>query len=250
MQVLSLEAAIAEISKLKDAAAAAAEETTAVRAKLHNAVRKGKTIDAERAKRAGEAEALAARVAELEESLRAAQATPDSNGAQDPAVSHTQVDQQLGTLQQDKHALQQQLQELAARERESTQRAAMLEERLQQEAAAAAAAKREAEVHVAEEADAREARLQASLARLQQENAALRCRLASMRRVTNTACVQYILYEEGAGGAACPINPSACNAQGAGWAGAGGRSGAAPGRGCAPGPSARRRGRCQARGRC
>lgn len=175
----NLEAALAEVARLREAAAAAAEETAAVRAKLHNAVRKGKTIDAERAKRAGEAEALAARMAELEESLRAAQATPDRNGAHDAAESHSQVQEQLKTLQQDKHALQQQLQELAARAQESASRAAALEQRLQQEATAAAAA-RAADAHAAGEeaarqAAAREATLQASLLKLEQDNAGLRC---------------------------------------------------------------------------
>ncbi len=144
-----------------------------MRAKLHNAVRKGKTIDAERAKKASEAEALAARVAELECAISAAKAA----GAPDSSVAPEATERELDSLRQDNHALEQQLRELAAREQESAAMAAALEGRLQQEAAAQTA-KREAEANAAQEAAAqaaaREALLQATLAEAKQENAELR----------------------------------------------------------------------------
>lgn len=66
----SLESALVEVSSLKEALNTASAETEAVRAKLHNAVRKGKTIDLERKKAVSEVDELKQQLAAVQTELK------------------------------------------------------------------------------------------------------------------------------------------------------------------------------------
>lgn len=105
----SLEAALAEMSSLKEALSSANLETEAVRAKLHNAVRKGKTIDLERKKAVSE-------VDELKQQLSAARSELE----------------ELQGKEQTQLAVQDQNADLAKELQASCARAAALDERLKQ----------------------------------------------------------------------------------------------------------------------
>ncbi len=66
----SLDSALVEVSSLKEALNTASAETEAVRAKLHNAVRKGKTIDLERKKAVSEVDELKQQLAAVQTELK------------------------------------------------------------------------------------------------------------------------------------------------------------------------------------
>ena len=105
----SLESALAEVSSLKEALSTATAETEAVRAKLHNAVRKGKTIDLERKKAVSD-------VDELKQQL---------------AAAGIELKELLGE-NQTQLALQEQNADLSRQLQASSARTAALDERLKQ----------------------------------------------------------------------------------------------------------------------
>ena len=105
----SLESALAEVSSLKEALSTATAETEAVRTKLHNAVRKGKTIDLERKKAVSD-------VDELKQQL---------------AAAGIELKELLGE-NQTQLALQEQNADLSRQLQASSARTAALDERLKQ----------------------------------------------------------------------------------------------------------------------
>ena len=173
MSLTSLESAGAEVARLSD-------ELSVVRSKLHNAVRKGKTIDAERVKKAAEAEQLAAKVAHLKHELQEANLKQGRDALLDTHVNTSQHD--FEDLLKHKHLLEQRLESQGAQLQDSAFKAASLEERLQQVQAEANASleavmsQLEASKEEAlRQAAAREALLQCSLSALQQERAEQQC---------------------------------------------------------------------------
>jgi hypothetical protein len=86
-----------QMEELKEALAKAEQEKEAVRAKLHNAIRKGKAIEAERAKVAAESQALAERLQQAEAALAARNAAAAAAAAAPPpppaADSATKVEE-------------------------------------------------------------------------------------------------------------------------------------------------------------
>ncbi len=76
-----------DLDSLREALSAAKAETEAVRAKLHNAVRKGKTIDAERKKAVGELSDLAKELANAQEQLTEVQSSTAALHEQDGDLS-------------------------------------------------------------------------------------------------------------------------------------------------------------------
>ena len=76
-----------DLDSLREALSAAKAETEAVRAKLHNAVRKGKTIDAERKKAVGDLRDLAKELANAQEQLKEVQSSTAALLEQDGDLS-------------------------------------------------------------------------------------------------------------------------------------------------------------------
>ena len=172
MSFTSLETTGAEVARLSD-------ELSAVRVKLHNAVRKGKTIDAERLKKAAEAEQLAAKVAHLKHQLQEANLKHGRESLLDSSDDTSQHD--VEKLLSHKRLLEQQLESRGAQLQETVLQVAALEERLQQVQADASATldtvagQLEASKEALKQTAAREAVLQCSLSALQQEKAEQQC---------------------------------------------------------------------------
>lgn len=141
-QLESREAAVTQLASLQEALSTAKAETEAVRTKLHNAVRKGKTIDAERKKAVGELEQLFIQLAQAQDQLkdfqRSNEELQETEGKMQERIrqleaAHAQtaaVEEQMKQVQQDSEAQMHQLQqESRAAEQALKQQIAQLEAR-------------------------------------------------------------------------------------------------------------------------
>ena len=105
-----LQAALTEIGKLKSECQEAKGETQAVRQKLHNAIRKGKALDAEKQQRMAEVQTLQQ---ELEQARASAQAASGASAAAGEAPKLHAIEPRF---QLEQAALQQRVEQLLAQE--------------------------------------------------------------------------------------------------------------------------------------